>query len=74
MKKGSARSGRKKIVCRVMELDSEYGDAWTDGNEADYKQEQIDRILKKAFGEKFESFFERNPYIKKANYAGKGKC
>lgn len=65
---------QEKIVCRVMELDSEYGDAWTDGNEADYKQEQIDRILKKAFGEKFESFFERNPYIKKANYAGKGKC
>lgn len=63
----------EKIARRVMELDQEYGDAWTGCVEADYKQEQIDRILKKAYGKNFTPFFERNPYIKKFNYAGKGK-
>lgn len=63
----------EKIARRVMELDQEYGDAWTDCDDADYKQEQIDRVLKKAYGKNFESFFERHPYIKKFNYNGKGK-
>ena len=63
----------EKIARRVMELDEEYGDAWTGRSEADYKQEQIDRVLKKAYGKNFTPFFDRNPYIKKFNYAGKGK-
>lgn len=63
----------EKIARRVMELDEEYGDAWTGRAEADYKQEQIDRVLKKAYGKNFTPFFDRNPYIKKFNYAGKGK-
>lgn len=70
---GFGEQRQEKIARRVMELDQEYGDAWTGRVEADYKQEQIDRILKKAYGKNFTPFLERNPYIKKFNYAGKGK-
>lgn len=72
-KEGFGEQRQEKIARRVMELDQEYGDAWTGRVEADYKQEQIDRILKKAYGKNFTPFSERNPYIKKFNYAGKGK-
>lgn len=58
----------ERIARRVMELDDEYGDAWTKSTESDYKQEQIDRVLKKAYGKNFTPFYERNPYIAKFNY------
>lgn len=63
----------ERIALRVMQLDDEYGEAWTKSVEADYKQEQIDRVLKKAYGKNFTPFAERNPYIAKYNYKAGGK-
>lgn len=37
----------ERLARRVMQLDDELGDAWTKSEEADYMQEQVDRILKK---------------------------
>ncbi len=62
----------ERLARRVMKLDDELGDAWTKSEEADYKQEQIDRVLKKAYGKNFTPFAERNPYIAKFNYKSGG--
>ena len=63
----------ERIARRVMQLDDEFGEAWSNSKEADYKQEQIDRVLKKAYGKNFTPFAERNPYIAKFDYKAGGK-
>ena len=62
----------ERLARRVMQLDDELGDAWTKSEEADYMQEQVDRILKKAYGKNFSPFAERNPYIAKFDYKSGG--
>lgn len=70
---GFGEARLERIALRVRELEHEYGDAWNDAVEADYQQEQIDRVLKKAYGKNFVPFETRNPDIKKITYGKKGK-
>lgn len=69
---GYGEQRQERIARRVMQLDDELGEAWTNSKEADYKQEQVDRILKKAYGKNFSPFAERNPYIAKFDYKAGG--
>lgn len=52
----------------------EYQAAFTDGPEADYAQERMDRILCPIWGDRFSDFAERYPYIKKVRYDKPVKC
>ena len=58
----------------IKELDQKYGKAWicTDP-ESDWAQEQIDAVLKRACGDKFIPFRERNDCVQQETYGKKGK-
>ena len=75
MGKGVLGAGRlKKVFARVQELDNLFSEAFTVNTEADYKQEQLDRVLRGIYGEEdFVAFPERYPYIRQAGYGGKRK-
>lgn len=75
MGKGVLGAGRlKNVFERVKELDDLFSEAFTTNTEADYKQEQLDRILKRIYGEKdFCGFAERYPNIRQVGYGGKRK-
>lgn len=75
MGKGVLGTGRlKKVFERVQELDNLFAEAFTVNTEADYKQEQLDRILKRIYGEAdFCGFAERYPYIRQVGYGGRRK-
>ena len=57
-----------RIVQRASELGAEFDGAYGCGPEADWLQERLDAILRKACGENFQPFRERNPHIKEFNY------
>lgn len=58
----------ERIVRRAAELGAEFDGAYGCGPEADWLQERLDAILRKACGENFQPFRERNPHIKEFNY------
>ena len=57
-----------RLACRVSELDTEFDGAYGCGPEADWLQERLDAILRKACGAHFVPFRERNPHIREFNY------
>ena len=62
------RSRMEKIYKRLSELANDYHLAFTDHAEADYKQEKLDDGLREIWGEDLTSFYDRYPYLKKADY------
>lgn len=69
MKKDTFGPGRIKIISEALrECESVFHDAYTIKPEADYLQEQMDAILKKAYGEEFVPFEKRYPYMKTHSY------
>ena len=62
------RGRLEKLFNRCKELADEYHTAFTDDVEADYKQEQLDRALKEVWGDDFNTFYERYPYLKQFGY------
>ncbi len=58
----------KKLFDRLKVLADEYHTAFTADPEADYCQERLDRQLREVWGEGFQTFFERYPYVKKMAY------
>lgn len=57
-----------RLAQRVSELDTEFDGAYGCGPEADWLQERLDAILRKACGAHFVPFRERNPHIREFNY------
>lgn len=57
-----------RLACRVSELDTEFDGAYGCGPEADWLQERLDAILRKACGKYFVPFRDRNPHIREFNY------
>lgn len=57
----------QKIHDAMKELDKTYSEAWCGGQESDWYQEQIDRRLRRIFGD-IVPFRERYPYLKDWNY------
>ena len=57
-----------RITSRALELDQEFDGAYGCGEEADWLQERLDAILRKACGEHFTPFRERNKHIREFNY------
>lgn len=57
-----------RITSRALELDQEFDGAYGCGPEADWLQERLDAILRKACGEHFTPFRERNKHIREFNY------
>ena len=57
-----------RLACRVSELDTEFDGAYGCGPEADWLQERLDTILRKACGSHFVPFRERNPHVREFNY------
>lgn len=47
---------------------SEFEDAFTGSKEADYKQEQLDKLQQDAWGADFQPFYTRYPWLKKLGY------
>lgn len=45
-----------------------YGKAFTDSNEADHIQQKLDDALKEIYGDDFQPFHERYPYVKTESY------
>jgi hypothetical protein len=63
--------GRKrleKLFKKLNELANHYHTAFTDDKEADLVQEELDRNLKEVYGDDFQDFFTRYPYVKKQEY------
>ena len=63
--------GRKrleKLFKKLNELANYYHTAFTDDKEADLVQEELDRNLKEVYGDDFQDFFTRYPYVKKQEY------
>ena len=59
------RARLEKLFQKCKELANEYHTAFTDDKEADYKQEQLDKQLHEVWGDDFEPFYSRYPYLKK---------
>lgn len=63
--------GRKrieKIFAKCKELADHYHEAFTDGVEADYRQEELDGVLREIWGDDLNTFYERYPQLKKVDY------
>ncbi len=58
----------EKLTLKLMELDSEFSDAYTVKKEADYLQEKLDRKLREVYGDELIPFCERQPYVKQLKY------
>jgi hypothetical protein len=58
----------EKVLVRLMQLDSEFSDAYTVKAEADYLQEKLDRSLREIYGDELIPFSERQPYVKQMGY------
>lgn len=53
----------KQLFEKMHELEREYGVAWQGKMESDDAISRIDYVLKKVFGDDFQSFFKRNDVI-----------
>ena len=63
--------GRKrfdKLFKKLNELANYYQTAFTDDKEADVVQEDLDRNLKEVYGDDFQDFHTRYPYVKQLDY------
>ena len=58
-----------RIYKKLVELTDYFHPAFTDNVEADYKQEQLDGLLRQICGEDFVPFYERYPELKKIDYS-----
>ena len=58
----------KKLFLKLKELADEFSVAYADDKEADYYQEKLDDALRGIWGDEFQTFFERYPYIKQYGY------
>lgn len=57
-----------KLFLKMKELADEYATAFDDDKEADYYQSKLDASIKEIWGDEFQPFFERYPYIKQYGY------
>lgn len=62
----------KKVYEALSEVADHYKTAFSDDKEADYRQEELDGVLREIWEDEFVPFKERYPYIKEQNY-NKGK-
>ena len=62
----------QKVYKKLGELADHYETAFTDDKEADNRQEELDGVLREAWGDELHTFFERYPYIRKQDLS-KGK-
>ena len=58
----------KKIAFAVMDRDAYYAKAYSLDKEADYYQDKLDDELREIWGDQFQPFKERQPYIKQTGY------
>lgn len=62
----------KKVYAKLSEVADHYKTAFSEDKEADYRQEELDGVLKEIWEDDLVPFNERYPYIKQFNYK-KGK-
>ena len=62
----------KKVYTKLAELAEHYKTAFSDDKEADFRQEELDGVLREIWGEELVVFKDRYPYIKEQSYK-KGK-
>lgn len=62
----------KKVYVALSEVAEHYKTAFSDDKEADYRQEELDGVLREIWGEELVVFKDRYPYIKAQKY-NKGK-
>ncbi len=58
----------EKVFHGAKKMMDEYHLAFTDHEEADYKQEKLDAALREIWGDDLQTFYERYPCIKKIDY------
>lgn len=63
------RERLEKIYTALSEIAGRYADCFTSDVEADVLQEELDARLREIWGDKFQPFYERYPYIKKLEYS-----
>lgn len=66
--RGFGQDRLKDIFDLVHEVQRDYSGAYRCDAESDFLQERMDSILRKACGEYFVPFAERNPHIRQYNY------
>lgn len=59
----------KKVYTKLAEVAEHYKFAFSDHVEADFYQEELDRVLKEIWGDELVVFKDRYPYIKEASYS-----
>ena len=64
----SSYNQKRTVLLNYEVLANYYHIAFTDDKEADLVQEELDRHLKEVYGDDFQDFFTRYPYVKKMNY------
>lgn len=62
----------KTVYTKLSEVADHYKTAFSEDKEADYRQEELDGVLKEIWEDDLVPFNERYPYIKQFNYK-KGK-
>jgi hypothetical protein len=62
----------KKVYEELAKVSDHYKTAFSDDKEADYRQEELDGVLREIWGDEFVPFKDRYPYIKEQSYK-KGK-
>lgn len=68
---GAVIFGEKQIralYAMLMQFADEYKIAFQKNDEADYKQEKMDAILREIWGDELQTFYERYPQLKKFDY------
>jgi hypothetical protein len=62
----------EKVYKKLGELADHYKTAFTDDVEADFRQEELDGVLREVWGDELSVFKDRYPYLKEQKY-NKGK-
>lgn len=57
-----------KLFQKMTALADEYSVAFADDKEADYYQKKLDDSISGIWGDDFQTFFERYPYVKQYGY------
>lgn len=73
---GKDTFGRKRLerlFKKMTNLADDYSIAFTSDKEADYYQEKLDSSIREVWGDSFQPFFERYPFVKQYSYQKRRK-
>lgn len=59
----------QKVFAELAKIADRYKIAFSDHVEADHRQEELDHLLREVWGDDFNTFYERYPYIRQIDYS-----